>query len=436
MPQVYFLSYARPREAGRDTEPLINRFHHDLQSKLTDWLQSDTQGFGFIDRGDIEAGSSDWEQDLRNALIQHPIGVVLLSPDYISTARPWCRWEFDYLRERNQAHSRLAPQLGHEAPKSLLVLNWGNPRPDHMPKDFPQKLQRLGEAIARQDEDDIRAVNLVCDRGLRSVMNLADTDAGARAAYQRFMDCLARHVAEQWERHRTVRDRQFDEPAPQPFQGLCWTPAIASGAAQAARPPTASRRMVYVVYLAARPDKVPGERADCYQRRGESDWRPFGKRALGGDRQGHADEFFDSLRNCRVEPWAFDYFRSQMDVLLSRNAGEIPLLFVVDPWTSTQLEDYRRVLFEYSRLEGRSNTVCCPVVIWNRDDEQFDELRTRFQSEVESAFGANRWELVDDPENLADRLRHVVDGLQNRIRLRLTASRPDSGSLPPRISPT
>lgn len=431
MSKVFFLSYARPREVAQDTEPLIRQFHTDLQSKLANHVTSGPDPFGFFDRCDLEAGSPSWVASLHDALIQHPIGVVLLSPDYLDSARPWCRWECLYMVQRNEALDRLKPALQHDAPKALLMLNWGNPSQSGFPKDFPHETQRMGESIADGNSDDIEAVKQVCERGLRSVMELATAgDAKVTSIYVRFVQCLARHIARQFALWTAVAARQFDLPLPPPFQGQGWTPAVASSAGQPAQPPLAMRRMVYVVYLAAPPHDITEEnRRQRHEVRGESDWQPFGASQ-------HVDEFMDSLRDCRVKEWQFSYFRNQMAHCLDEAGDKQPVLFVVDPWSASKLENYREALAQYLKLSAEYGTFACPLVIWNEEDEKSVALRGEYEERVEVIFGRDRWEPVNDAKQFRERLPHVVGSLQNKIRMARTSRRPPTGSLPPRINPT
>ncbi len=431
MSQVFFLSYARPRPVAQDTEPLVRQFHADLQSKLANHVTSGPNPFGYFDRCDLEAGSANWVTSLNEALVQHPIGVVLLSPDYLDSTRPWCRWECLYMAQRNEALDRLKPALTHDAPKALIMLNWGNPSESGFPKDFPQQTQRLGESIALDDNDDIEAVKHVCSRGLRSVMELARADdPKATAMYVRFVQCLARYIAQQWVLWAKVVQRQFDIPLPPPFDGQGWTPAVASSSALQPRPAQATRRMVYVVYLAAPPNDVTEEdRQQRHQERGESDWQPFGA-------QQHVDEFMDSVRDCKVEKWPFNYFNAQMAHCLKEAGDKQPVLFVVDPWSASKLDGYRQALKQYRELSKQHGTFACPLVIWNEEDEKSAVLRAEFEERVETIFGRDRWEPVNDPKEFRDRLAYVVSSLRNKIRMARTISRPPNGSPLPRISPT
>lgn len=431
MSKVFFLSYARPREVAQDTEPLIQQFHADLQSKLANHVTSGPDPFGFFDRCDLQAGSASWVSSLNEALVQHPIGVVLLSPDYLDSARPWCRWECLYMVQRNEALDQLKPVLMQDAPKSLLMLNWGNPSPSGFPKDFPQQTQRMGESIADGNSDDIEAVKQVCDRGLRSVMELARAgDAKMTSIYVRFVQCLARYIARQWTLWTVVAGRQSNLPPPPPFDGQGWTPAVASSAGQPAQPPVAMRRMVYVVYFAAPPhDVAEAARQQRHQVRGESDWQPFSASQ-------HVDEFMDILHDCRVKDWSVSYFCNLMPECLKEAGDKQPVLFVVDPWSAAKLENYRETLEKYQLQAADYGTFACPLVLWNEEDEKSAALRAEYEERVEVIFGRDRWEPVYDPKQFRERLPSVVGSLQSKIRMARTSRRPPTGSLPPRISPT
>jgi hypothetical protein len=431
MPEVFFLSYARPRsERAEDIDRLIREFHADLQSKLASHIQD--QPRGFIDTLSLKAGTPDWEADLTAALHQYPIGIALIHPDYLSAERPWCRWECKFLEERNQAIGKFRELLKGEVPSTLLLLNWAEPVSER-PHDYPHAIQGVGRAMAGGHLEEGDAMEHVERHGLASVMTLRRAGEAASATrYERVLQCMARYVAAQWRLYQVLLERQLDLPHPGRFDGQRWTYASSR---RPPEPSRAQRRKVFVVYVAAKPNEAPDERAVRYRESGESDWRPFANRPSDPAHAMHVDQFFDTLADdWRVEKWALPYFDRDMASLLDNHANH-PLVLVVDPWTTSQRQSYRQLLDRYSELEKTRGTVCTPLMILDNQEPDYEELSSLFSTEVQSSFEINRWEFFHEPETLHSQLHVLVDRMQSRIRMKRSVSLPRTGSAPPRLNP-
>lgn len=443
MPHVYFLSYARPRTARAQSLGLIDRFEQDLCDNVGQLVRSDGQRAGFRDSGSIEAGTASWCRELGEQLLAHPVGVVLLSPQYVEQERSWCKWEYQFLRCRNEAVGRLPDTLAPRRPRLLLVLDWIRVEQKDLPGDIAAEVQQVGESIAGRDPLDIAAVRYVTERGLWNTLKLVEADdPDARRAYTRFMLALSHFIVEQWSRwrmlHPQLLQRQIDLPLPPEHDPAdTWGAARPTSAAQpaAARIDRAQRRKVFVVYMAARPHEVPDARAWRYRDDGEYDWRPFAR--LDDESELHIGDIMRTLEGVEVREWQFHTFYDRMEETLGLAGRRYPVLFIIDPWTTTLLEPYREVLQRYVQSHLDDEVFSAPIVLWNRNDPDTEAVRADFEERVRVLFHRTRWEPAQSQEELGEVLVGVVKALQRRIRNSAADRLPTGrGSSLPRISAT
>jgi len=437
MPKVYFLSYARDRKSAPEANDLEASFERDLAKEVQAKLKQDASDVGFRDAGSIEAGTPAWSDELSRQIAEYPVGLVLLSPKYLQQDRPWYKWECLYLASRNsQVEQTTQDLLGHTPPRLLLIVEWEKPDDEDIPRDFPREVQRVGESIAGTDQDGGRAVRYILRYGLRSTLEQRKAgDMLASTAYQRFVQLLAAYIKDQWDRWRgfTHLGNVLDPP-PQFDGGDCWASVnpISAGSPAKPRPDRIKRRKVYFVCLAALPEEVSIDRSWRYEEDGENDWQPF----AGGTpdiRDRRLADYMADLRDVEINPWPFEYFKSQMADALSRVSNRYPILFVVDPYTACLKVRYREVLQEYVDGEYDSKVFCTPIVIWNDNDPQAEGLRNTFQTSVAHFFGLNRWEVIEQSAELTETLDAVIKSVRRRIRYVRADENPRGGSDPPRI---
>lgn len=448
MPKVFFMSYARPRsnrggpdaQADESQHALIDRFYEALRKHVQGQIPGGDQlPVAFRDARNIEAGTTQWASELSAQLREYPIGLVLLAPAYLDQDRPWCRWECKYFEERNLAASNVSGALQAETPRLLLVVEWIKPFENDVPIDFPSQTQRVGESIAHGNAAHAEEVRHILREGLMNVQELAEAGTStARTSWMAFIQLLGNEIVEQWRRWQAIDPRKRVNPAPPSFDPrLQWTPAQATnaGGQAKARPDRSQRRMVYVVYVAAKPRDVSPHRAWRYEDLGESDWRPFAGLTPQGDDE-PVDAYLEALEGVKVEKWPLTYFKDNMAELLAEIKDRSPVLFVVDPWTATQLDNYGGALIAYARAMSTYETFGVPVVVWNENDTESMGLRRDFAQRIESLFAGNIVEPVSQGDELRTCLITVVAGLQRKIRHKLAGNLPSNGSPPPRISPT
>lgn len=442
MPSVYFLSYARPRLARQQTADQVDRFERDLAETVSSKLGGDGVRVGFRDSCSIEAGSPAWSDELREQLIARPLGIVLMSPQYLERERTWCKWEYQFLSARNNFVSRLPEALATNKPRLLLVLDWVRTEAKDLPAGLSTELQRVSESIVEnEDPQDVAAVRWVLQRGIWDVIKLVEAgDADALPAYRRFMLCLGSYLRAQWARwgalKATQEQHQLDAPVPAAYDPQdTWDAVRPTNAAEpaAVRSPRAQRRKVFVVYVAARPHEVPAPRAWRYLDDGEYDWRPFAGSAAD-DAEPHVGHYMNSIEGIEVREWQFDTFCDHMDDTMELAGRRYPVLFIVDPWTTTQIDRYRDVLqrFVASRFDQEAFTA--PVVVWNDGDADSTKLRADFEHRVAVLFGRNRWEPSSTRDEFRETLDSAVKSLQRRIRNAAADDLPASGKPLPRIS--
>lgn len=447
MPKVFFMSYARPRpEKGAvpgDAEEaqllLVDQFYNELSAYIRGKLINDEQAVSFRDSRSIEAGTAEWSTELHQQLGAFPVGLVLLSPAYLEQGRPWCRWECKHLESMNDYAQQHPPPGGEQPARLLLILNWVTPDERDVPPGFPSQVLRVGESIAAAKEGDLEAVRYVVGLGFKAVQELANAgDQEAKRLRTRFIQLLGDYIEKQWRRWQDV-DEPARKGAPQPLafdDKLPWVSPRPSNAATPAAPRKARTRVVYVVYVAAGPHEVPASRMHRYEDRGESDWRPFaGHTPAEDDRQ--ADEFFNNaIPGSKVEKWPFSSLKGSMRDLLRQANLSAPILFVVDPWTATQLQEYRQILELYAQERQGQSIFCTPIVVWNNADPEGMAQRAEFERLVKSTFAPEPWDSVVDADELREAAVTASAKLYRGIRDARSVALPNTDNPPPRISPT
>ena len=453
MPRVFCLSYARERAgvapvAGSSE---LDQFFTDLQRQVGGLLRDDGVPAGFRDLCHIEAGSADWQRDLGQALQTHPIGLALLSPSYLDPARPWCKWEFDFLLARNLAYYGLPDAVVDKKPRLLLVLNWTPPQPADMPTDYLRTLQGAGPSMAQRDDGssdplDRAAVERVLRAGIKNTVILQRAgDDQATGDYSRFLLVLADYVLRQYKRFEAVHARGLDPRAQLPaFENTqAWQLPHRSIAAQAPMARPDKRRKAHVLYLAARPEELSAESADeswRYQDDGEGDWKPFAGAHPSHD-DVHAGALIGQVKGFDLEPWPFAYVQKQMNVAMAKagtgGKGPYPVLLVVDPWTATHVPPYRQVLRSFATAERAHHVYATPVVVWNDQDPRTARCAADFVQQVEPIFGFTRWQRVrQGDQEFEQTIQGNLQLLQQNIRnVRADHIAPKPGDSLPHVNP-
>jgi TIR domain len=208
--KVYFLSYAHIEFSTEN----VDRFVTDLNRYITQILgESRTieDGPGFRDSWKIQAGTN-WENALSVAIRKYRIGIVLLSPDYLSVDRPRCKWEFDYLEKATQGNGDFSRASTDEVTRTLLVINWIN-CPNY-PTDFPTKLQMVGEGVLGGKRSELLAdVRYVITEGLSNVLDkVSNNNQRAIDAYTSFMQSFAGFVVDQFQKLTEKTSNVLSEP--------------------------------------------------------------------------------------------------------------------------------------------------------------------------------------------------------------------------------
>jgi hypothetical protein len=439
MPKIFFVSYGRPRIKDADPASLstkeVDDFVGKLSAEVASRVQQDTDSVGFRDTCNIEAGTSQWAGTLAAQLAEYPVGIVLLEPAYLGNDRPWCKWECMFLASRN---AELAGRRLENPPRLFLVLQWIEPFPDDVPHEFPGD-QRVDQSVGGTNEVYREAIRYVLANGLRTTIQLADSpNDDARRAYPLFIKALGNYVLDQWHRwKKALETPEFQAPRPPPFDPLDRWAGRPTNAAEPARPrcAAAQRRKVYVVYIAAHPRDVESrmpQRAWRYREDGQYDWQAFAGAVANPD-EPHIGDFVNEIPDVEVILWQFRYFCEHMEDALQDAEHRYPILFIVDPWTGAQLDNYYAALERYKNDFEDSN-FSTPIVIWNDLDPDVAGFRTSFQGKLFTLFNCNRWQAVSNCEELKSTLRQTVLLLQQQIRSRRASTVPDSGSKLIRIS--
>jgi len=430
MPNVFFVSYARPRQGQPDGIQALDRFIANLREAVGGLMKDvDYHRVGYRDVSNLEPGTSNWAAELSRRLIDYPIGLVLLEPHYVEAKRVWCRWEFDFLARRNAAVEKLPDSLLPDKPRLLLVLDWVKTDRRDIPEGVLRSAQGLTESIAGLDAHDVLAVRKVLDRGLRDSLQLVASDKEMEAAYTRFVQVLGRYIVEQWRRWKTLETHDFDLPTPGPCEPDAGDMTAPKGTA-------GQRRQVFVVYVAAKPGEVKPiapERADRYQEFGESDWQPFDKEGKFGPRVGEVVKKLEQL-GITVEKWAFRHFRSSMTDTLQEVGSRYPIVLIIDPWTATRLPDYAQALRKFSKEERERGLFALPVEISCAGGPDEAAIRADFSAGVGKLFHHARWQRSVGAQDLEEGLALGVKLMQLNIRNARADSLGPSGSPPPRIS--
>ena len=413
---MFFLSHASAHAADEAEQAAYDRFFRDIESRVRERVVAPRDAsIAYWDQGRLPAGTPDFDESLREALRAYPIGIVLLSPRYLSNDRPYCRWEFETLRRRNEWSSGLPGR-----PACLLVVDWVLADPAHLPVEFPRELQRVREQIAGDEDDDVKAVRAVCDRGLRDVLGLvAAEEKAAMGHYEHFVARLAAYVVSQ---HKLLVEsgRGTAMPEVAAFDAaLTWNQRAAPNAALPPRAGAmADRKKIYCAVVAAHPsavDRVLPARSWRYLDEGSDDWRPF-----VADPGEDSERIADLLRRM-VEQRHVDgdinsrQFSRHLREDLEQQIGRYPIILLVDPWTLRDIEGYvawGRKLMSAGDVESTG-----VIVLWNNRDADInaDEAERAYKSAIDKAFG-ERTVWAYGNAGLQEVFCQLVEKLRTRIR--------------------
>jgi len=437
MTTVFFLSYAGPDEHDKRQRNAIERFHKDLSANVRALIGLRDEQVGYWDRSGLETGTPNWEEALAKNLAKFPVGVILLSPQYLAADRPSCKWECLYLTARNDWADK---QLSNK-PRLLMVLNWLKPRPEDIPDDFPKATQIVNESIVRAAPEVQRAVRAVLSRGVRRTTELSSDDDVIRTEYTQFIWALADYIVDQWRRWQGDKRKHNEMPLPPPFsENSVWDSRLTNArSAPNPRPDSLARKKVVTVYIAAQPSQVEDPRAWRYRDDGESDWHAFsGWASPSADDDQRIGEIVNAVPGIEVERLHFNYFADQkhMPDLLKTIGRRYPVVFIIDPWTASQLQVYRDALELCSKLEADHGACTCPIVIWNDDDPEAVQIRTEFERNVRSLFQKYQWEEVKERHEFDACLLGAVERLRRKIRNMRADESSRGGSPLVRISAT
>jgi hypothetical protein len=442
------MSYARDRatDEGANTDliednlKLIDTFHKELSKELIGKLESgNVNTIVFRDSRSIKTGS-EWADVLQNALQEYPIGLVLLQRSYLAPKRPWCRWEFDYFQRRNGEVSKFSGSSIET--HTLFMVKWLDYDDNPTPQEFPRNIQIVDESIVDGDTgrtlDEIRHT---LKFGLKStVQGFIDKKNVDVYAFRTFIRLLGNEIYKQWinwgkvtklnPEFLSMRPRKFDEE-------FTWTPAKTTNSREQPTVREITRKPVYVVYFAAKPDKdkVPDDRVGRYLERGESDWRPFNDKAakpIGA----YIKTLEEKISGVTVDPWEFDYFSRDIAARLSDAKDRYPVIIVLDPWTATNVSRYRLTLESCAKKMAKHHTFKVPVIFWNKEDKVTEALRNDFRKHIFKLFEAQNVIMFENEDEVEIELSNNLDSLFRKIRKIATESMRSSGSKPPQINAT
>lgn len=428
MPKVFFMSYATPRRrTGKSREELsqqklVDEFFHKLEEHIGSRLIDNGQSTGFKDSLTIEAGTADWVRSLSRGLADFPIGLLLMTPSYFQSDRTWCRWEFEYLLERNHRMAELDIEE-QRRPRLLLLLEWIPTLPGELPKEYPTKVQRVDLQLLRGREDRREAVQRVLLDGVQAAATRGDD-------LTVFIQALGDEIILQWERWEALAPSIKRQPEPRPYDpDMTWTPTrrLNSSAPPGPRRPSA---VAYAVCLAATPKEVPESRGYRYREFGEAEWKPFAMDEATDASK--VDDYLASLEGIRIEKWPFLHFKANMASLLREQGRRRPVLLILDPWTVLRLDTYRKVLENYCKVAKAWQPFVVPVVIWNEEDSEAEVLKNEFLLRMER-LSAGAFTPLGNESDLNEYFRLTLSGLQIKIRNIVASGLPNRGGPPPRI---
>ena len=433
---MFFLSHASTHAADEAERAAYLKFFADIENRVRGRRVGPRDAaIAFWDHRDLPAGTPEFNAGLRAALQAHPIGIVLLSPPYLSNDRPYCRWEFEALRRRNEWSSTLQGR-----PACLLVVDWILADPSHLPVEFPQQLQRVREQIAGDQVEDANAVRAVCDRGLRDVLGLvAAGETAAQVNYERFVARLADYVVRQYDL-LVESGGSLAVPEVEAFDGgLTWNQRGAPNAASQPKAGTmADRKRIYCAVAAAHPadvEQVLPARSWRYRDEGSEDWRPF---VIDPDEdRGRLADLLNAMvegRHVDGEISARPLSRHLREEL-TQQIGKYPVILLVDPWTLHDIEGYRawgRKLMSVADGEVDSTGV---IVLWNDRDADIsgEEAERAYKSAIDKAFG-ERTVWAYGNAGLQEVFCQLVEKLRTRIRSASTPRMVRSGAPKPTLS--
>jgi hypothetical protein len=434
MSKVFFLSYARPRIKDPEALAGVDEFY-ELLSKRVRRLISGAADVGFRDSCSIEAGTPDWQATLTSELAARPVGVVLLSPDYLHHDRPWCKWEFSFIKSRNEELAAIASPNSEDRPQLMLAIDWVKANPNDIPPNVLGVTQMVSDSLAEGYPDRYRdAIRFVCETGLLDTIEEAAKGVReASQAYTQFLYVLSRYIVKQWRRWQTCDLPQVSRPpAFNPIDR--WVPPQQTSSA---KPPIVrpdGRRRAFVLYFAAKPEEVTPARMWRYEEAGEYDWKPFARSAQDGGNS-HVSAFLKGkgLDDFDFKEWQFDWFTAFQKTAQSRAGKRYPVLLILDPWTVTRLQRYQNILKKVASTFD-AKVYLAPIVVWNLNDPDIKPLLPEFDRNVSVFFQHTRWENIDESDDIRQKVADIVTNLQGKIRKAHAASTADQWTTPPRIS--
>lgn len=442
MSKVFFLSYARPKSTtSAHALGGIDLFYRGLCDELANLVTGldKTLQVGFRDAMSIPVGEPDWEASLGTALKEFPIGIILLSPNYLDPNRPWCRWECRNLVLRNEfIQTRVRFECDEDKPRTLIAIDWDHFEKADLPGDFPPQIQTLSESLAADDEDKVQAIRYVNRNGLRSVLDyVQDRDETALKHYRRFIKALAHYVHRQWIAWHKLARRELDLPAIEPYDDRQqWGSAHPTNASSAAkpRPPRDERNRVFVTYLAADPREVPEERAKRYIEQGGEDWKPFSRPDPVDNPD--IDDLVRSALRTKIRTISIVHPSRSLVEEIDPARGRYPVLLFVDPWTVATVLRYRDALALYAEQDRDEELYSVPLAIWDDSDQDLRQIEQAFDAHVRPLFDRRIWETVRGEQELTELVQDLVLRMQRKIRNRRADHRPATDSVPPRIGAT
>jgi hypothetical protein len=428
--KVFFLSYASPSRDDAIHRDLVVKLFRELCDQVGEQIGFRDAHVGFLDRSRLESGTPDYQVELHRALTDYPIGVVLLSPAYLSRGSSYCRWEFESFLKRNE----WADGTLDGRPRTLLVLDWIPTERAQLPSNFPRTIQSVREDIAGADDQCRAAVRAVLSHGLKQSMTLARTDNDWATRVSVFVHALARYINKQ--RGYLLREKNsgIAPPLVRPYsEELAW--ASQNETTSSLRPLAPKvlsvHKKVAVLYAAAHPSDVPVERAWRYELDGDGDWHAFARTPGEEER---ISSVVGAIDGVEVVPIYFRHFERDPLQELGVYLGRYPVIVVVDPWTTSQIERFRAALQRCAESGYPSLDYLCPIVVWNESDDGYEDARQDFESSVSRLFLSVHWQHADSRQEFLDTLWNGVRQLRSRIMKSRASAANAGGGRPPRIS--
>ena len=387
-----FVSYANPSEQDLTQRALLNCFFDDLGSRLAALNGTEKRKeIVFRDCESIPPSTPDYDKLLEKHLNNCAVGVVLLGASYLSPAKQYCYWEFQQLYRRALEVAANGDMTDEAKPKVLYVIQWGELQ-NALPREFPQKLQRVNHWIAESDDERL-GVQYVVNRTLSSVVESAGANKESKFALQNFMICLARSIYTQCVKVRQEEYR-FRPVEPYSEEGKWSLAAYASNAAKAPNLGlTPDRKRIIYSVVAAECDQVDEVNVDRhfrYEHDGLADWRPFAEKKEADLAEPQPSprvrDIVDSISQGNALRGEFELvqFTPEVFALLRKYAGRYPVVLFVDPWTIHKIEVLKMRLAELTELPADKVGAVVAILAWNDHDE---DLFGRDQQEIDRTAG-------------------------------------------------